>query len=52
MAAGARGVVVIVVENDHGEPCSNLDEAVSFSHSTITLAKGINPTLLAQAMDK
>ena len=49
---GARGVVVIVVGNGHGDTSSNLDETDCISHSTNTLGKGMNPIILPPAMGK
>ena len=44
---GARGVMVIVVGNGHGDTSSNC-----ISHSTNTLGKGMNPIILPPAMGK
>ena len=52
VGGGARGVVVIVVENGHGDTSSNLDETDYISHSTNTLGKGMNPIILPPAMGK
>ena len=49
---GARGVMVIVVGNGHGDTSSNLDETDCISHSTNTLGKGMNPIILPPAMGK
>ena len=49
---GARGVIVIVVRNGHGDTSSNLDETDCISHSTNTLGKGMNPIILPPAMGK
>ena len=46
---GARGVMVIVVGNVHGDTSSNPD---CISHSTNTLGKGVNPIILPPAMGK
>ena len=46
---GARGVMVIVVGNGHGDSSSNPD---CISHSTNTLGKGMNPIILPPAMGK
>ena len=48
----ARGVMVIVVGNGHGDTSSNLDETDCISHSTNTLGKGMNPMILPPAMGK
>ena len=48
----ARGVMVIVVGNGHGDTGSNLDETDCISHSTNTLGKGMNPIILPPAMGK
>ena len=48
---GARGVMVIVVGNGHGDT-SLLDETDCISHSTNTLGKGMNPVILPPAMGK
>ena len=50
----ARGVMVIVVGNGHGDTSSNsnLDETNCTSHSTNTLGKGMNPVILPPAMGK
>ena len=47
---GARGVMVIVVGNGHGDASSNLDETDCISHSTNTQGKGMNPIILPPAM--
>ena len=50
---GARGVVVIVVGNGHGDTSSNPGpDWLHFSHSTNTLGKGMNPIILPPAMGK
>ena len=49
---GARGVMVIVVGIGHGDTSSNLDQIDCISHSTNTLGKGMNPTILPPAMGK
>ena len=49
---GARGVMVIVVRNGHGDMSSNLYETDCISHSTNTLGKGMNPIILPPAMGK
>ena len=52
---GARGVMVIVVGNGHGDTATRvqiLDETDCISHSTNTLGKGMNPIILPPAMDK
>ena len=51
-SGGARGVMVIVVGNGHGDTSSNLDETDCISHSTNTLAKGMNPIIFPLAMGK
>ena len=48
MNGGARGVMVIVVGNGHGDSSSN----PGISHSTNTLGKGMNPIILPPAMGK
>ena len=52
LGGGARGVVVIVVGNGHGDTSSNLDETDCISHSTNTHDKGMNPIILPPAMGK
>ena len=52
MEGGARGVMVIVEGNGHGDTSSILDEADCISHSTNTLRKGMNPIILPPAMGK
>ena len=47
----ARGVMVIIVGNGHGDTSSN-PEADCISHSTNTLGKGMNPIILPPAMGK
>ena len=42
----ARGVMVIVLGNGHGDTSSNT------GHSTNTLGKGMNPIILPPAMGK
>ena len=49
---GARGVMVIVAGNEHGDTSSNLDETDCISHSTNTLGKGMNQIILPPAMGK
>ena len=49
---GARGVMVIVVGNGHGERVQILDETDCISLSTNTLGKGMNPIILPPAMGK
>ena len=46
---GARGVMVIVVGNGHGDTSSNPD---CISHRTNTLGKGMNPIILPPTMGK
>ena len=48
---GARGVVVIVVGNGHGDTSSN-PETDCISHSTNTLGEGMNPIILPPAIGK
>ena len=48
----ARGVMVIVVGNEHGDTSPILDEADCISHSTNTFGKGMNPIILPPAMGK
>ena len=50
MDVSARGVMVIVVGNGHGDTSSNPDWL--HSHSTDTLGKGMNPIILPPAMGK
>ena len=52
LLGGARGVMVIVVGNGHGDTSSNLDETDCVSHSINTLGKGMNPIILPLAMGK
>ena len=52
ICGGARGVMVIVVGNGHGDMSSILDEADCISHSTKTLEKVMNPIILPPAMSK
>ena len=47
---GARGVMVIVVGNGHGDSSSYPDDCIS--HSTNTFDKGMNPIILPPAMGK
>ena len=42
----------MVVGNGHGDMSSNPGLDISFSHSTNTLGKGMNPVILPPAMDK
>ena len=50
---GARGVMVIVVGNGHGDTSSNPGwDWLHFSHSTNTFGKGMNPIILPPAMGK
>ena len=48
---GARGVMVIVLGNGHGDTSSNPGRDC-ISHSTNTLGKGMNPIILPPAMGK
>ena len=48
----ARGVMVIVVGNGHGDRIQILDEADCISHITNTLGKGMNPIIIPPAMGK
>ena len=48
---GARGVMVIVLGNRHGDTSSNPGRDC-ISHSTNTLGKGMNPIILPPAMGK
>ena len=48
---GARGVMVIIVGNGHGDTSSNPGRDC-ISHSTNTLEKGMNPNILPPAMGK
>ena len=52
LCGGARGVMVIVVENDTATRVQILDETDCISHSTNTLGKGMNPIILPPAMGK
>ena len=47
----ARGVMVIVLGNGHGDSSSN-PERHCISHSTNTLVKGMYPIILPPAMGK
>ena len=47
---GARGVVVIVVGNGHGDTSSN--PGPDWLHSTNTLGEDMNPIILPPAMGK
>ena len=47
----ARGVMVIVVGNEHGDMSSNPGRDC-ISRSTNTLGKGMNPIILPPAMGK
>ena len=47
---GARGVMVIVVGNGHGDTSLNPGRDCCVSHSTNTLGKGMNPIILPPAM--
>ena len=52
---GARGVVVIVVGNGHGDTSSNPGRDwlhFTNTHSTNTLGKGMNSSILTPAMGK
>ena len=49
---GARGVMVIVIGNEHGDRVQILDEIDYISHSTNTLGNGMNPIILPPAMGK
>ena len=49
---GAYHLMVTITENRHGNPSSNLDEAVSFSYGTNTLGKGMNSSILSQVIGK
>ena len=40
------------IRNEHGEPISNLDEAVCISHRVNTLAKSVNPIFILPARGK
>ena len=51
MIVCARGVMVIVVGNEHCDTSSNPGRG-SISHSTNTLGKGMNPIFLPSAMGK
>ena len=44
--------MVILVGNGHGDTSSNPGRAFSISHSTNTLEKGMNTTILPPAMGK
>ena len=48
----ARGVMVIVVGNGHGDTSSNPWRTVCISHSTNIFGKGMNPIILLPAMGK
>ena len=49
---GARGVIVIVIGNGHGDSSSNPGREWLHFTSTITLGKGMNPIILPPAMGK
>ena len=49
---GARGEMVIVIGNGHGDTSSNPGKTDCISHSTNTLGKGMNPIILPPAMGK
>ena len=49
---GGRGVMVIVVGNEHGDRSSNPGQVYWVSYSINTLGKGMNPIILSPAMDK
>ena len=51
-SGGARGVIVIVVGNEHGARVQILDETDCISHSTNTLGKGMNSIILPPTMGK
>ena len=51
IGGGARGVMLIIVGNGHGDMSSNPGRD-SISHSTNTLGKGMNPIILPPAMGK
>ena len=46
----ARGEMVIVVGNRHGDTSQILEETDCISHNTNTLGGGINPIILPPAM--
>ena len=48
----ARGVIVIVVGNGHGDTSSNSGQDWYISNSTDTLGKCMNPIILLPAMGK
>ena len=47
---GARGVMVIIVGNEHGNSSSNPGR--DWLHFTNALGKGVNPIILFPAMGK
>ena len=49
---GARGVMVIVAANGHGDTSSNPGETDCISHSTNTFGKGMKPIILPPAIGK
>ena len=51
-SAGARGVMVIVIEMDTAIRVQMTDETDCISHSTNTLGKGMTPIILPPAMGK
>ena len=51
-SGGARGVMVIVVGNGHGDMSSNPGQIDCISHSANTLGKGMNPINLPPTMGK
>ena len=52
VCGGARGVMVIVVGNGHGDTSSNPGQDNCILHNTNTLGKGMNPIILPPAMGK
>ena len=49
---GARGVMVIVVRNRHGDSSSNSEQGCLHLHRTNTIWKNTYPTILLLAMSK
>ena len=52
LEGGTCDAIVIVIENGHGNSSSNPKVAVCISHSTNTLGKGMNLSILLPAIGK
>ena len=48
----SRDEAVIAEENEHSDQVQILDKAVSISHSTDSLRKGMHPTVFLLAIDE